>query len=135
MRRHAANFHECEWIEAQGLSDFKNSTNSENNITFSTPISGGNINKSKRSSFNGRALIYELFEKISEKEAQCKICYVVLKITRGSTTDIRHHALRYHESGTYGVGVYNYLFTFQSTICLQLYFFRMASHPGKCKSQ
>ena len=137
MRRHAANFHECEWNEAQGLSVFKNSTNSENNITFSTPISGGNINKSKRSSFNGRALIYELFEKISEKEAQCKICYVVLKITRGSTTDIRHHALRYHESGTY-VFVYIYLFTHISQLFVYTFIFclsRMASHPRKCKSQ
>ena len=97
MRRHAANFHECEWNQAQGLSDLENSTSSEINVfTSSSPSESS---KSKRSSFNGRALIYELFEKISEKEAQCKICYVVLKITRGSTTDIRHHALRYHESG------------------------------------
>ena len=132
MRRHAANFHECEWNEAQGLSGFKNGTSSE--INTYTPA-GGN-NKSKRSSFNGRALIYELFEKISEKEAQCKICYVVLKITRGSTTDIRHHALRYHESGVL-LFIFIYLFTYQSTFCLHLYFFpsRMASHPRKCKSQ
>ena len=135
MRRHAANFHECEWNEAQGLSVFKNSTNSENNITFSTPISGGNINKSKRSSFNGRALIYELFEKISEKEAQCKICYVVLKITRGSTTDIRHHALRYHESGTY-VFVYNiFVYTYQSTVCLHFYFLPFQNGKSSKKMQ
>ena len=131
LRRHAANFHECEWNEAQGLSGFKNGTSSEIN-TF-TPA-GGN-NKSKRSSFNGRALIYELFEKISEKEAQCKICYVVLKITRGSTTDIRHHALRYHESGVY---FFIYDITYQcSQLFVYTYFFpsRMASHPTKCKSQ
>ena len=96
LRRHAANFHECEWNQAQGLSDLENSTSSEINVFTSSPSENS---KSKRSLFNGRALIYELFEKISEKEAQCKICYVVLKITRGSTTDIRHHALRYHESG------------------------------------
>ena len=118
MRRHAANFHECEWNQAQGLSDLENSTSSEINVFTSSPSENS---KSKRSSFNGRALIYELFEKISEKEAQCKICYVVLKITRGSTTDIRHHALRYHESGM----LLFYLFVYiqiQSTVCLLSYF-------------
>ena len=118
MRRHAANFHECEWNQAQGLSDLENSTSSEINVFTSSPSENS---KSKRSSFNGRALIYELFEKISEKEAQCKICYVVLKITRGSTTDIRHHALRYHESGM----LHFYLFVYiqiQSTVCLLSYF-------------
>ena len=132
MRRHAANFHECEWNQAQGLSDLENSTSSEINVFTSSPSESS---KSKRSSFNGRALIYELFEKISEKEAQCKICYVVLKITRGSTTDIRHHAFRYHESGM----LLFYLFVYiqiQSTVCLHSYFPpRMASHPRKCKSQ
>ena len=129
LRRHAANFHECEWNQAQGLSDLENSTSSEINVFTSSPSENS---KSKRSSFNGRALIYELFEKISEKEAQCKICYVVLKITRGSTTDIRHHALRYHESGM----LLFYLFVYiqiQSTVCLHLYYPpRMASHPRKC---
>lgn len=118
MRRHAANFHECEWNQAQGLSDLENSTSSEINVFTSSPSESS---KSKRSSFNGRALIYELFEKISEKEAQCKICYVVLKITRGSTTDIRHHALRYHESGM----LLFYLFVYiqiQSNVCLFSYF-------------
>ena len=132
LRRHAANFHECEWNQAQGLSDLENSTSSEINVLTSSPSESS---KSKRSSFNGRALIYELFEKISEKEAQCKICYVVLKITRGSTTDIRHHALLYHESGM----LLFYLFVYiqiQSTVCLHSYFcLRMASHPRKCKSQ
>ena len=47
---------------------------------------------------NGRALIFELFDKISEKEAQCKLCEDILPTVRGSTTNIRHHALKYHET-------------------------------------
>ena len=83
LRRHAATFHETEWQEILDNEGVKQPTTS----------------KSKRSSLNGRALIFELFDKINEKESKCKICSeVITEMKRGSTTNIRHHALSFHES-------------------------------------